>query len=65
MPKKVLRSQSVQYPYKVQLNKTKVITRDGVGTVTQQKSEWLFVKLDHSDRTVRTNIFYAELIETI
>jgi len=65
MPKKVLRSQSVQYPYKVQLNKTKVITRDGVGTVTQQNSEWLFVKLDHCGRTVRTNIFYADLIETI
>ena len=65
MPKKILRSESAHYPYKVQINKTKVITRDGIGTVTEQKSEWLLVKLDHSDRTVRTSIFFAEKIENL
>lgn len=62
MPKKILRSQSEQYPYRVQINITKVQTRDGIGTVTHQMSEWLMVKLDHNERTIRTNIYLAEPI---
>ncbi|MFE5320070.1 hypothetical protein ACFQ88_15290 [Paenibacillus sp. NPDC056579] len=64
MPKKVLRSQSVHYPFSVLLNKTKVLTREGKGVVVDKQTEWIYVRLDKNGVIIKTSIFLTELIET-
>ncbi len=64
MPKKVLRSQSAHYPFQVLLNKTKVLTREGRGTVVDKQTEWIYVKLDKNGTVIKTSIYLTELIET-
>jgi hypothetical protein len=61
MPRKILRSQSERYPFRVELNATKVLTIKGVGTIIDQKTEWLFVKLDKNNEIIKTSIFIVEL----
>lgn len=64
MPKKVLRSQSVHYPFPVSLHKTKVLTREGKGVVVDKQTEWIYVRLDKNGSIFKTSIFLTELIET-
>ncbi|MFD0711986.1 hypothetical protein [Paenibacillus sp. GCM10027626] len=62
MPRKILRSESAQYPFKVTLNETRVTTLHGKGTITNRTNEWIFVKLDKNDTTIKTSIFLVELV---
>ncbi|MNI09682.1 hypothetical protein D3C73_627670 [compost metagenome] len=64
MPRKILRSQSSEYPFTVNLNETRVITRDGKGTITNQANEWIYVKLDRNNTIIKTSIFFVERLET-
>ncbi|UVI28340.1 hypothetical protein [Paenibacillus spongiae] len=64
MPRKILRSQSSQYPFKVILNQTRVETLHGRGTIIDRTNEWIFVKLDRNKSTIKTSIFIVELLET-
>ncbi|MCQ6560636.1 hypothetical protein [Paenibacillus mendelii] len=64
MPRKILRSESSPYPFKVILNQTRVVTLQGKGTIIDRTSEWIFVKLDRNNVTIKTSIFIVELLET-
>jgi len=63
MPRKILRSESAQYPFKVILDQTRVNTLHGKGTVRQRKNEWIFVQLDKNGSTIKTSIFLVDLVE--
>lgn len=64
MPRKILRSQSSQYPFKVILNQTRVKTLHGKGTIIDKTNEWVFVKLDRDGSIIKTSIFIVELLES-
>ncbi|OXM84347.1 hypothetical protein [Paenibacillus rigui] len=64
MPRKVLRSQSELYPFVVELNKTRVITREGKGLITKKTNEWIYVLLDKNNQTIKTSIYLVECMET-
>ncbi|SFM17366.1 hypothetical protein SAMN03159341_11933 [Paenibacillus sp. 1_12] len=64
MPRKILRSQSAEYPFHIKLNETMVVTREGTGIVTSRANEWIYVKLDRTDKIIKTSIFFVELLET-
>ncbi|WP_282941358.1 hypothetical protein [Paenibacillus sp. RC67] len=46
------------------MNKTKVLTREGKGTVIDKQTEWIYVKLEKNGTVIKTSIFLTELIET-
>lgn len=64
MPRKILRSQSAEYPFSVKSNETRVLTREGKGTITDRTNEWIYVKLDKNSTIIKTSIFIVELLET-
>ncbi|MFH5185587.1 hypothetical protein ACHHV8_24690 [Paenibacillus sp. TAB 01] len=63
MPRKILRSQSELYPFVVEVNKTRVSTREGKGVITNKCNEWIYVKLDKNSQTIKTSIYFVELLE--
>lgn len=64
MPRKILRSQAEMYPFQVELNKTRVITREGKGIITNRTNEWIYVKLDKNNSIIKTSIYLVECLET-
>jgi hypothetical protein len=64
VPRKILRSQLKHYPFRAEINVTKVLTLQGVGTIVDQKTEWIFVRLDKNNEIIKTSIFIVDLLVT-
>ncbi|RXZ83321.1 hypothetical protein EBB07_05775 [Paenibacillaceae bacterium] len=60
MPRKVNKQE--QYPFPIELNVTRVATREGTGLVINRQGEWITVFLPDRNKIVETSLFLVEKI---